>query len=96
MKHPLDCKVALAGAFFLAAAGLTGPAAAQEVPDAPAATQVAEQTPAREPTVLVCKVFAPTGSRIEHEYCLTEDDWDAIRQDSRETLERLMRTGAEV
>jgi len=65
------------------------PALAQETQQSAQETQVAEQTTAREPTVLICKVFAVTGTRIQHEYCLTQDDWDMIRQNSREALEIL-------
>lgn len=94
MKNPLDCRSALAGALFLGAAVAAGPALAQEATEASREVQMAGQT--REPTVLVCKVFAVTGTRIEREYCLTEEDWEGIRQDSRETLERLMGIGAEI
>lgn len=100
MRNPLDCRIAFAGALMMGVAFTTGPVVAQGATEAPQevtqvqSAQVAEQT--REPTVLVCKVFAVTGTRIEQEYCLTEDDWDQIREDSRETLERLMRIGAEV
>jgi len=85
---------------MLGAVVAAGPALAQEVTEPPQEAaqvqdaQMAGQT--REPTVLVCKVFAVTGTRIEQEYCLTEDDWEDIRQQSRETLERLMGIGAEV
>ena len=95
MKNPLDCKVAFAGA-LLGAALISGPVLAQDATTAPQVqeTQVAENT--REPTVLVCKVFAVTGTRIVQEYCLTEEDWEDIRQQSRDTIERLMRTGSGV
>lgn len=100
MKNPLDCRIALAGALMLGVAVAAGPAMAQEATEAPQqASQVQEAQMAgqtREPTVLVCKVFAVTGTRIEREYCLTEEDWEDIREHSRETLERLMRVGAEV
>jgi len=90
MWKPLDCNVALAGTMALAMSFAAGPVLAQETSQ----SQVAAQT--REPTVLVCKVVAVTGSRIEHEYCLTEDDWDTIRERSRIAIERLLRTGTEI
>jgi hypothetical protein len=98
MRNPLDCNLAFAGALMAGVAFAAAPALAQEASNTsnqPQAqeTQVAEQT--REPTVLVCKVLAVTGSRIEHEYCLTEEDWEAIREDSRRTIERLMNAGTE-
>jgi len=93
MWKPLDCNVALAGIMALAISFAASPVLAQEAAEA-SQPQVTVQT--REPTVLVCKVFAPTGSRIVQEYCLTEDDWDDIRENSRVALERLMRTGTEI
>jgi len=96
MRNLLNCRIAFAGALMLGAAVVAGPAMAQEATEAiqPQETQMAAQT--REPTVLVCKVFAVTGTRIEREYCLTEDDWEQIREDSRETLERLMGIGSAI
>lgn len=96
MTNPLDCRIALAGALMLGAVVVAGPAMAQEATEVSQTQEAQVAGDAREPTVLVCKVFAVTGTRIAREYCLTEDDWDQIREDSRETLERLMRIGAEV
>lgn len=58
-------------------------------------SQSASEASSREPTVLICKYFAPTGTRIKQEFCLTQDDWDDIRENSRTALLRLMRTGTE-
>jgi hypothetical protein len=92
MRNPLDCKIAFAGPLALGLSLMVGPALAQEAGEATEA-QMASQT--REPTVLVCKTFAVTGTRIEREYCLTEDDWDDIREHSQETFQRLLGIGTE-
>jgi len=90
MWNPLDCNIALAGAVALVASLAVGPAFASQATSAQE-TQIVLQTDSGEP--LVCKTFALTGTRIQKEYCLTEDDWEDIRQDSRRVLERLMRVG---
>lgn len=92
--RPLDCNLAYAGAMLLAAS-LAGPALAQEAPQQPQQeARVIYQTSDGEE--LVCKMIAPTGTRIEEEYCLTEDDWEEIRRESRRILEQLARTGTGV
>ncbi len=87
MWKPLDCKIAFAGALALAISLGASPVTAQEAQE----TQTDDN--ANPPTVLICKQIAVTGTRIKREYCLTEEDWEEIRYQSRVALERLRNVG---
>jgi len=95
---PIDCTKAFAGALALAMCIAAGPVAAQEA-DTASDDQIAQENQVAEmrpPIVLICKQIAVTGTRIPREYCLTQDDWDAIREDSVRALQRLRREPVDI
>ena len=90
MLNPLDCCIAFAGTVVLAVSLAAAPAVAEEATTTQE-PQVIYQTSSGEQ--LVCKTFAPTGTRIPREFCLTEDDWKYLREESRRVFERMLGVG---
>lgn len=75
---------------ILAVALLAGePAATPAATPAPTAATAKPEKPKKP--ALVCKKEAVLGSRLPVRTCLTQEDWDQRRTDSRDELEKAQR-----